>query len=58
MKTDYTPTAEKRIYTLRLSPELYRKMQYHVFEEKADKHSRSINEYITELIMKDLGLKK
>ncbi|MBQ2967457.1 MAG: hypothetical protein IJE10_04990 [Clostridia bacterium] len=58
MKMEYTPTAEKRVYTLRISQELYRKMQYHVFEEKADKHNRSINEYITDLILKDLGMKK
>ena len=55
MNKSNTPSAEKRIYTLRLSPEVYRRVQNKVFIEKEDNHNLSINEYITQLITKDLN---
>ena len=47
-------TSERRMYTLRLSQELYRKVQEKVFLDKEKNYSRSINEYIVELIKNDL----
>ena len=51
-----TPTLEKRKFTLRLSPEVYRQVQNKVFVEKAENHNLSINEYITQLITADLKI--
>ena len=56
MNRSNTPTLEKRKLTLRLSPEVYRRVQNKVFIEKEDNHNLSINEYITQLITKDLNI--
>lgn len=55
MNNTKIPTADKKAFPLRLPPELYKKMRYKVQAEK-DKgnYSYSINDYLTDLIKKDL----
>lgn len=48
-------TVEKIMLPLRLAPEIYDKVRNKVHEVKSDKRGYSINEYLTELIVKDLG---
>jgi hypothetical protein len=48
------PTFQKIMLPVRLSPEVYYKMLEKVHKKKADERGYSINEYITELIAKDL----
>jgi hypothetical protein len=55
MNATKTPSAEKKAFPLRLPTDLYKKLRYKVQSEK-DKgnYAYSINEYLTELIKKDL----
>lgn len=55
MNANKTPSAEKKAFPLRLPTDLYKKLRYKVQSEK-DKgnYAYSINEYLTELIKKDL----
>lgn len=51
MNNTKTPTAEKKIFPLRLPPDLYKKVRNEVQKEK-DKgnYAYSINDYLTEII--------
>ena len=49
---------EKVMLPLRLPPELYQKVREKVYLEKENNRGYSINEYLTELIAKDLEGKK
>ena len=51
MNNTKTPTAEKKIFPLRLPPDLYKKVRNEVQKEK-DKgnYSYSINDFLTEII--------
>jgi len=51
-------TYEKVMLTFRLSPELYNQMRKKVNIKKDEVRSYSINQYLTELVMKDLAKKK
>lgn len=55
MNNTKTPTAEKKIFPLRLPPDLYKEVRKEVQKEK-DKgnYSYSINDYLTEIIEKEL----
>lgn len=55
MNNTKTPTAEKKIFPLRLPPDLYKKVRNEVQKEK-DKgnYFYSINDYLTEIIEKEL----
>ena len=55
MNNTKTPTAEKKIFPLRLPPDLYKKVRNEVQKEK-DKgnYAYSINDYLTEIIEKEL----
>ena len=50
-------TYEKVLMSLRLPPEVYQKVREKVYLEKNKNRGYSINEYITELIVKDLDKK-
>lgn len=54
MNSSKTPTVEKTMLPLRLPPELYKKIRNKVNLKKEDVRGYSINEYLTELIIKDL----
>ena len=54
MNNSKTPTAEKTMLPLRLSPEIYKKIRDKVNKKKDEKRGYSINEYLTELIVHDL----
>ncbi len=56
-KTD-TPTYQKIMLPLRVTSELYNKMIEKVQDKKKEKRGYSLNEYITDLIAKDLDGKK
>lgn len=55
MNNTKTPTVEKKIFPLRLPPDLYKKVRNEVQKEK-DKgnYAYSINDYLTEIIEKEL----
>jgi hypothetical protein len=50
-------TYEKIMLTLRLAPEVYQNIREKVYLEKEKKRGYSINEYISELVEKDLKKK-
>ncbi len=54
MNNSKVPTVEKTMLPLRLPPELYKKIRNKVNLKKEDIRGYSINEYLTELITKDL----
>ena len=59
MNKTKTPTVNKKIYPLRLTPDLYKKIRARVNEIKEkDNYAFSINEFLTELIEKGLKEKK
>ena len=51
-------TQEKVMLPLRLPPDVYQKVRKKVNAKKDDIRGYSINKYLTELVMKDLGVKK
>ena len=55
MNNTKTPTVEKKIFPLRLPPDLYNKVRNEVQKEK-DKgnYAYSINDYLTEIIEKEV----
>ncbi len=55
-KTDTSANDMKR-FVLRLPPEVYTKVWQKVVDKKQDAPGYSINQYITELVLKDLGKK-
>ena len=54
MNTSKTPTSEKTMLPLRISPDLYNKIRKKVYRKKEKIRGYSINEYLTELIVQDL----
>lgn len=55
MNNTKTPTVEKKIFPLRLPPDLYRKVRNEVQKEKDNgNYAYSINDYLTEIIEKEL----
>ena len=58
MNNSDTPTYQKVMIPVRLTPELYRAMMDHVQSEKKDERGYSINQYLTELLEKDLKKKR
>ena len=54
MNNSNTPTSQKIPIPLRLEPELYTKLKKHVNVKQEKKRGFSINEYLTNLIEKDL----
>ncbi len=54
MNCSEIPTVEKIMLPVRLPPELYKKLRNKVNQGKNQKRGYSINEYLTELIRKDL----
>lgn len=55
MNKSKTPTSKKVMTPLRLDPELFSKIQQKVYGEKLKgRRGYSINEYITDLVDKDL----
>ena len=57
MNNSETPTCQKVMFPVRLTPELYRAMMDRVQSEKKDERGYSVNQYLTELIEKDLKKK-
>ncbi len=59
MNNTKTPTAQKKIFPLRLSQETYRQIRYCVQkkQEEKDYNGYSVNDYLTEIIEKSLKKK-
>ena len=56
MNKTKTPTAEKKAFPLRLPPNTYKKVRDIVQKEKnKGNYAYSINDYLTEIIKKELG---
>ena len=58
MNSSKVSTQEKVMLPLRLPPDVYQKVRRKVNTKKDDIRGYSINEYLTELVMKDLGVEK
>ena len=58
MNKSDTPTYQKIMIPLRLPPEIYEQMVEKVQKEKKKERGYSINQYLTELLSKDLNTKK
>ena len=58
MNTSKVSTQEKIILPLRLPPEIYQKIRKKVNTKKDKVRGYSINEYLTELVIKDLEGKR
>ena len=58
MNKSDTPTYEKIMIPLRLPPEIYARMMDEVHRKKKDERGYSVNQYLTELLTKDLDHKK
>lgn len=54
MNKTNTPTYEKIMIPLRLPPEIYSRMMDEVQRKKKDERGYSVNQYLTELLTKDL----
>lgn len=54
MNKSSTPTYQKIMIPLRLPPELYNQMMEKVQKKKKDERGYSVNQYLTELLSKDL----
>ncbi len=54
MNNSQVKTDEKTMLPLRLPPDLYNKIRKKVYIKKEKNRGYSINEYITELIIKDM----
>jgi len=53
-----TPTYQKIMIPLRLPPEIYRRMMEEVQKKKKDERGYSVNQYLTEILSKDLEEKE
>ena len=53
-----TPTKQKVSIPLRLPPELYEQMMELIHERKKEERGYSVNQYLTEILAKDLKEKK
>ena len=49
-----TPTYEKIMIPLRLPPEIYNRMMDEVQKKKKDERGYSVNQYLTDILTKDL----
>lgn len=58
MNKSNTPTYEKIMIPLRLPPEIYHQMMDEVQKKKKDERGYSINQYLTEILTKDLEEKE
>lgn len=54
MNKSNTPTYEKIMIPLRLPPEIYSRMMDEVQKKKKDERGYSVNQYLTEILIKDL----
>ena len=54
MNKSNTPTYEKIMIPLRLPPEIYSRMMDEVQRRKKDERGYSVNQYLTEILTKDL----
>ena len=54
MNKTTTPTYEKIMIPLRLPPEIYSRMMEEVQKKKKDERGYSVNQYLTEILAKDL----
>ena len=54
MNKSSTPTYEKIMIPLRLPPEIYSRMMDEVQKKKKDERGYSVNQYLTEILIKDL----
>ena len=55
MNNSGTPTYEKVLIPVRLPPELYEKVMEQVHQKKKEHRGYSMNQYLTELLTKDLN---
>lgn len=53
-----TPTYEKVLIPVRLPPDVYEAVMEQVHQEKKKRRGYSMNQYLTEVILKDLQAKK
>lgn len=53
-----TPTYEKVLIPVRLPPEVYEEIMELVHEQKKEHRGFSMNQYLTELVVKDLKSRK
>ena len=51
-------TIEKILVTFRLDPEIYDRVREKVYLKKSEKRGYSINEYLTEMVVRDYKGKK
>ena len=58
MNKSDTPTKQKISIPLRLPPELYEQMMEVVQKKKKKERGYSVNQYLTEILIKDLEEKK
>ncbi len=54
MNKSNTPTYEKIMIPLRLPPDIYHRMMDEVQKKKKDERGYSVNQYLTEILTKDL----
>lgn len=54
MNKSNTPTNQKVMIPLRLPPDIYNRMMNEVQKKKKDERGYSINQYLTEILTKDL----
>ena len=54
MNKSNTPTYEKIMIPLRLPPEIYSRMMDEVQRRKKDERGFSVNQYLTDILIKDL----
>ena len=58
MNQSNTPTYRKIMIPLRLPPEIYYRMMEEVQKKKKEQRGYSVNQYLTELLTKDLEEKE
>ena len=58
MNKSSTPTYEKIMIPLRLPPEIYARMMEEVQRKKKDERGFSVNQYLTDILIKDLEEKE
>ena len=54
MNKSNTPTNEKIMIPLRLPPDIYHRMMDEVQKKKKDERGYSVNQYLTDILTKDL----
>ncbi len=58
MNISDTPTKQKISIPLRLPPEIYEQMMELIYERKKEERGYSVNQYLTEILVKDLKEQK